>query len=334
MRIVERCPESSLAVYHVGLVAQATLDAQNDRFDWLADQAATNAIGWLTATRQNTLAWRNLAQSLVDIGNPDAAGRALRARLRADPDYELSTSISLALITRAVDAVSDDRARDTIETIKNLSTHRKLSQQQGLNALAYELYKVSQIFSIVGNEEGTDQILVEAIRILDEEGRVDPNYAMTLNNLSYMRIAANRHDEETIRFMEQAYQLRPTDSNILDSIGWLRYKQGIFEDQGDATDNKSGQRGALSLIGESLGKNRGENPEVMDHLADALWRVGRKEEAIDIWKQVRTIVDDPARRKRYVDRYRELQLRSWRIMVMDPEAMYLENEGVLRRQVI
>ncbi|MCH7573013.1 MAG: tetratricopeptide repeat protein [Planctomycetes bacterium] len=327
MRIVERFPDSPLSVYHVGLVAQAELDADDDRFDWLSDQAANNAIGATAATHQSVLAWRNIGQSLVDIGNPDAAGRALRARLRADPDYEKSTSGDIARYTLAVDAVTEGRAQDTIETIKNLSTHRQLSQVQGRNALTQTLYRVSQIYSLVGNVEGTDAILREVIRL-------DPNDAMAMNNLSYMRIAANRHDEETIRFMEQAYEMLSTDSNILDSIGWLRYKQGIFEDQVAATVNKSARRGALSLIRKAIEKNQLENPEVMDHLADTLWRLGRKEEAIDIWKQVRTIVDDPARRKEYVDSYRKRQLEIWGMRVKDPEEMYQENEGALRQKVI
>lgn len=336
MRIVERFSDSPLSIYHVGLVAQAELDAQDDRFDWLADQAANNAIGATAATHQSFLAWRNIAQSLVDIGNPDAAGRALRARLRADPDYENPTSQVLAHHAIALDAVCEDRARDTIEIIKDLSTHRRLSQRQGLNALTAKLYVAAVLYSVVGNEEGADQILSESVRLSQESNRPDPVYSRALNNLSYMRIASNRHDEETIRFMERAFELDPTDSNILDSIGWLRYKQGIFEAQADAQGNESGKRGALSLIRESLSKNQTENPEVMDHLADTLWRLGRKEEAIEIWKQVRTILDDPTRRKQYVATYLDLQVgaRSWGMRVKDPEAMYQENEGVLRQKVI
>ena len=89
----------------------------------------------------------------------------------------------------------------------------------------------------------------------------------------------------------------------------------------------------MSLIEESLGKNRTENPEVMDHLADALWRVGRKSKATDIWKQVAEIVDDPARRKEQVGDYLQRQLNRG-IRVKDPEIIYEQNEGVLRLKVI
>ena len=334
MRIVERFPDSPLSIYHVGLVAQAMLDADDDRFDWLADQASSNAIGAVQNTSQSMQAWRLIAQNLMDIDQPGAAGRVLRARLRADPDYENPTSLVFAFNAIALDTLTKGRARQSIQTIKNLNTHRKLNRRQMQNPLSFRLYRAGVLYSIIGNEAGTDVILSELVRLIEESGRSDSQYPMALNNLSYMRIASNRHDEETIRFMEQAYEMLPTDSNILDSIGWLRYKQGIFEDQGDAAVNKSARRGALSLIEESLGKNRTENPEVMDHLADALWRVGRESEATEIWKRVVEVVDDPARRKQYVARYLELQVDEWRIKVKDPEEIYEVNEGALLRKVI
>jgi Flp pilus assembly protein TadD len=72
--------------------------------------------------------------------------------------------------------------------------------------------------------------------------------------------------------------LRPRDGFIVDSLGWLYYRLGEY-DQAVMQLEK-----AVSL--------EAADPTITDHLADAYWRVGRREEARYQWQ--RALWLDPA----------------------------------------
>ena len=85
------------------------------------------------------------------IDQPGAAGRVLRARLRADPDYENPTSLVFAFNAIALDTLTKGRARQSIQTIKNLNTHRKLNRRKMRNPLSFSLYLAGVLYSLIGN---------------------------------------------------------------------------------------------------------------------------------------------------------------------------------------
>jgi len=114
---------------------------------------------------------------------------------------------------------------------------------EGPANLAEAYYQVSSMFSIIGDEQGSDQLLLETLKLV-------PDHAMALNNLGFRRIAAGHGDDDSVRWVERAYQLQPNDPNILDTVGWLRYKQGRFS-AGQADPGKA-EAGAMELIAFSL----------------------------------------------------------------------------------
>ena len=102
----------------------------------------------------------------------------------------------------------------------------------------------------------------------------DPDNATALNALGYT--LANRTDRyvEARDLIARALILQPGEPAILDSMGWVLYRQGEYEE-------------ALEYLRQAYEKF--PDPEVAAHLGEVLWAQGREVEARQIWMMGRTI---------------------------------------------
>lgn len=97
----------------------------------------------------------------------------------------------------------------------------------------------------------------------------DPNNATALNALGYtLADQTGRHDE-AFELISRALALEPEEPAILDSMGWVLYRQGKLED---------------SLVFLKRAYAAFPDPEVAAHLGEVLWAAGRKEEARKVWQ--------------------------------------------------
>jgi Tfp pilus assembly protein PilF len=124
--------------------------------------------------------------------------------------------------------------------------------------------------------------------------RHNPRHMMANNNLGYILLEEGEKIDDAVRFIEAAYEelrKQPNDDDnapLTDSIGWVRYKQGILHDEVDA-DGTVTREGALTLLKRSheLAQNTPQHreavPIIASHYADALWAAGRREQAIELW---------------------------------------------------
>src|ERR1043165_6107853 len=88
------------------------------------------------------------------------------------------------------------------------------------------------------------------------------------NDLGYFWANNGIHLEQAEPMIRKALEGKPEDPAFIDSLGWLYYKQGKFNDAAVALEK------AISLPG-------GASPEVIRHLGDALYRLDRPREAIE-----------------------------------------------------
>ena len=304
---VERFPDAPLGVYGWGLRAMARMGILDGRFDALLGRAVALARGGSDESPQATLAWRNLAQTLVDVGEPATAGRVLRARMQAEAPLDVRAREFLATVTLASDAAAGGRAEASIELIRDLELHGALGilprEPRADTSLSDALYLASLIYSRIGDDDGVDRLLRETLQL-------DPDHATALNNIGYMRIEAGRHDDEVIGWIERAFELQPANENVLDTVGWLRYKQSRFED-------------ALGLIQKAVDAVAEPSPEVLSHLGDTYWRLGEREPAVEAWRRVVQIMEDPV----YEEEHLLDQRRTWGLRVVDPRQMYDRQHG-------
>ena len=107
-------------------------------------------------------------------------------------------------------------------------------------------------------------------RLLDQQ----PDNANALNALGYTLADHDIEDrlDEARQLIERAHQLSPNDPAILDSMGWVRYRQGDPE-------------AALPWLERAWQGMKDQ--EVAAHLIEVLWRLDRRERARDLLEQAR-----------------------------------------------
>lgn len=100
--------------------------------------------------------------------------------------------------------------------------------------------------------------------------RMKPDFAAAYNALGYSYADRNIKLVEAKNLIETATKLSPEDHYIMDSLGWVYYRLG---DMGNATEQL---RRAYAIQ---------QDPEIAAHLAEVLWKQGKKDEAKQILDQ-------------------------------------------------
>lgn len=118
---------------------------------------------------------------------------------------------------------------------------------------------------------------------------LQPDYAIVANDLGYLLLERSESLDEAVRLIESAHALLNENANVIDSLGWLRYKQGQFADTKDANGIVT-REGAVTLLQRAitLSEPGVPNDAGYDHLGDAQWRAGLTTEALKSWREAAT----------------------------------------------
>jgi Flp pilus assembly protein TadD len=93
---------------------------------------------------------------------------------------------------------------------------------------------------------------------------LEPDSPLAYNALGYIFADRNMHLAEARELIEKAHSLSPNCPFILDSMGWVLYRQGDLP-------------GALAYLKRAYVLR--QDPEIAAHIGEVLWHLGRKEEA-------------------------------------------------------
>lgn len=113
---------------------------------------------------------------------------------------------------------------------------------------------------------------------------LNPSQPQVLNYLGYSLVERREKLDEALGMIEQAVALRPDSGYIVDSLGWVFYRLGRFEDAVVP----------MELAVELLATD----PIVNDHLGDVYWMVGREYEARFQWQRAMSFDPEPVDEKR------------------------------------
>ena len=118
-------------------------------------------------------------------------------------------------------------------------------------------YELAMLYERDNKMRDTERLLREVIAI-------DPGHAHAHNALGYSLADRNQRLPEALELITRALSLAPKDPFILDSMGWVKFRMG---------DNQA----ALEYLEQAYAKR--PEADIAAHLAEVLWRLGRRDEA-------------------------------------------------------
>ncbi|MFO7808750.1 tetratricopeptide repeat protein [Guyparkeria sp.] len=194
-----------------------------------------------------------LAGARVDQGEGDAAVRGLEAALLSDGiDEADQQQLMLALAS-------------TLSEIGQFEDSLQIADQAldaWPDANDFRLQQSMTLFAL--DESGS------AISVLRELVERDPDHAQALNALGYTLADENRNLDEAENLIGRALHIDPDNAAYLDSLGWLKYRQGQLES---------------SLKALKIAYRRAPNAEIGAHLGEVLWADGQRDQALEIWQE-------------------------------------------------
>ena len=98
----------------------------------------------------------------------------------------------------------------------------------------------------------------------------DPDNGHALNALGYTLADRTNRYEEALGYLEKAITILPDDPAVIDSMGWVLYKLGDYEQ-------------SIRYLRRALSKMN--DAEILAHLGEVLWVSGNREEAREVWRQ-------------------------------------------------
>ncbi len=131
------------------------------------------------------------------------------------------------------------------------------------------LYARALISESLGND---DQFETDLTTLIEAE----PNNAHALNALGYHLAVNNIRLDEAEELLLAANALEPDDAAIMDSLGWLRFRQGQLEE-------------AKRLL--QIAYVLYPDAEIAAHLGEVLWTMGDEAGARDVWEKA--LADSP-----------------------------------------
>lgn len=100
---------------------------------------------------------------------------------------------------------------------------------------------------------------------------VDPTHAEALNYLGYTYAELGRNLDEAEDLIKKAMKHKPNDGYIVDSLGWVYYKKGLYER-------------AIKFLEEAVSLAP-DDPTILEHLGDAYMKANNPKKGLQYYKK-------------------------------------------------
>jgi len=181
-------------------------------------------------------------------------------------------------LARTGAATGDPEARTTLSDLlrANEQYPEAIELLNGLIAEAktpdWQLYYArGQAYERSGHWKAAEADLSQALKLRPDEAEL-------LNYLGYAWIDRGERLDEAMGMVEKAVAANPRSGAIVDSLGWAHFRLGDYKK-------------AVEILEQAVELEAGD-PEINNHLGDAYWMVGRKDEAGFQWRRVLTLKPD------------------------------------------
>ena len=238
----------SVSAYFLGLVAEETGDA-TEAMDYYYQVEERDYFG---VDEYYQKARVRIAHLLLDAGRPDQA----RMHLKVSRGRSQREESVVQLYVAEGDLLYGLKQYDTGFTLLS----QALKEYPGRAALLYSRALMAERMGRVDwLERDLQAVLAE-----------DPENPQALNALGYTWADHNLNLELALEYIERAHAQLPDDAAITDSLGWVHYRLGNLKKA------ETLLRQAFSLQPEG---------EIVAHLVEVLWVLGRHGEARRIYRE-------------------------------------------------
>jgi tetratricopeptide (TPR) repeat protein len=180
--------------------------------------------------------------------------REVRSRLQnvrfRNPDY------NIALLSMEANVLMDEGQMDEAGRVLN-------------NAVGAFPNNIQLLFlrSVYSQEINDLALMEEDLRRIIQ---LNPNNPVAYNSLGYTLADRTDRFNEAYELIKRAFELAPNDAAIIDSLGWVQYRLGMYEEAIENLDR------AYELFPDH---------EVAAHLGEVLWVTGERTQARSIWRK-------------------------------------------------
>jgi tetratricopeptide (TPR) repeat protein len=192
------------------------------------------------------------AELYLAQANKEQAEESLQAALKANPNY-LQPYYALARIS-----LSENKAEDAI------AQYRAALDANPEQADAHMLLGV-----IYDRQKQFDLSEKHYRAALD----INPEFAPAANNLAFILAEQNKSLDEALKFARLAKGKLPNNPNVMDTLGWVYYKKGLYEyailEFTDALEKMSDNATVNYHLGMAFYK-KGDTGKAREHLEKAL----------------------------------------------------------------
>jgi tetratricopeptide (TPR) repeat protein len=122
--------------------------------------------------------------------------------------------------------------------------------------------KSAEAWLVLGQVQEKKGAMAKAQDTFKKSLEIDPRYAPAANNLAWIYSEHGGNADEALRLAQLAKQIAPDDPHISDTLGWLLYKRGVYQQ-------------AINLLKESAVKLP-DSAQVQFHLGMTYYKLGDK----------------------------------------------------------
>jgi len=195
-------------------------------------------------------AQRSLTELMIRAGRyREVRSRLQNVRFR-NPDY------NIALLSMEANVLMDEGQMDEAGRVLN-------------NAVGAFPNNIQLLFlrSVYSQEINDLALMEEDLRRIIQ---LNPNNPVAYNSLGYTLADRTDRFNEAYELIKRAFELAPNDAAIIDSMGWVQYRLGMYEEAIENLDR------AYELFPDH---------EVAAHLGEVLWVTGERTQARSIWRK-------------------------------------------------
>jgi tetratricopeptide (TPR) repeat protein len=289
------------------LITDKQYDAARKQFDGLLSENPNNPdviypVAMLALQQGDTATGRAQLEKLLTIDFPDknavhffigqidddekkpAAALEHFRQVNAGDQYIAARSRAAQILFKqgktdeAREIIQTTRAGDDKERTQLILAESQLLREAGRNDQAYTMLDAA-----LAKQPDNSELLYETALTAERLGKFEvlethlkrllalkPDHAHALNAMGYSLAERNIRLSEAYELISRAQALAPEDPFIMDSMGWVLFRQGDL--------NK-----ALSTL-ERAYKIK-PDPEIAAHLGEVLWAMQRKDDARQILKE-------------------------------------------------